>query len=289
LYVLAVAEDAMDVTARERLDELFGLVRTSLDQLEIPGTQGGDALEQRRAAAEEALARRLPAQVVREHLEAAPARYLLAQDPEAIARHIRMVETRPQRHEVRLHADPGDAPRTWTLHLAFLDRHGALASVAGALADCDVGVDQALVSTWRDGVAIDVFKVVAPDDVDWGAVEVVVSGRLEAPQTNGGPVTVEGSVIVDNQASPWHTIVEVRARDRRGLLYRVASALARAGADIHLAQVTTQDGVAVDAFSVTGPNGGKLDDADERVLRLAFAGRTSLRMRGPLRRLAGRR
>lgn len=291
LYVLAVAEDAMDATERERLDELYGLVRTALDHLEITGSPGGDVLEQRRVAAEESLARRLPAQVVREHLEAAPARYLLAQDPEAIARHIRMVETRPQRHEVRIHADPGDAPRAWTLHLAFLDRRGALASVAGALADCNVGVDQAFVSTWRDGVAIDVFKVVAPDDVDWGAVEVVVAGRLEASPANGGPVTVEGSVVVDNQASPWHTIVEVRARDRRGLLYRVASALARAGADIHMAQVKTEGGVAVDTFSVTGPRGGKLDDADERALRLAFAGKSSLRMRGPLRRLgrAGRR
>jgi Kef-type K+ transport system membrane component KefB len=286
LYVLAVAEDAMDATERERLDELYGLVRTALDHLEIAGAPGGDALEQRRAAAEEALARRLPPQVVREHLEAAPARYLLAQDPGAIARHIRMVETRLQRHEVRLHADPGSAPREWTLHLAFLDRHGALASVAGALADCNVGVDQAFVSTWRDGVAIDVFKVVAPDEVDWGAVEVVVAGRLEAPKTNGGPVTVEGNIVVDNQASPWHTIVEVRARDRRGLLYRVASAFARAGADIHMAQVTTRDGIAVDTFSVTGPKGGKLDDGDERALRLAFAGKTSLRLRQRLRRPA---
>ena len=291
LYVLAVAEDAMNATERERLDELYGLVRTALDHLEIPGVPGGDLLEQRRLAAEKALTPRLSAKVVRDHLEDAPARYLLAQDPEAIARHIRMIETRPQRYEVRLHADHGDEPRAWTLHLAFLDRHGALASVAGALADCDVAVDGAFVSTWRDGVAIDVFKVAAADDIDWGSVERRISGRLESPPANGGPVTVEGSVAVDNQASPWHTIVEVRARDRRGLLYRVASALARAGADIHMAQVATKDGVAVDTFSVTGPNGGKLDDADERALRLAFAGKTSLRMRGPFRRLtrSGRR
>jgi Kef-type K+ transport system membrane component KefB len=286
LYVLAVAEDAMSTTERERLDELYELVRTALDHLELPGVSGGDLLEQRRVAAEKALARRVPAKVVRDHLEDAPARYLLAQDPEAIARHIRMIETRPQRYEVRLHADHGDQPRAWTLHLAFLDRHGALASVAGALAACDVAVDGAFVSTWRDGVAIDVFKVAAADDIDWGNVERRIAGQLESPPPNGGPVTVEGSVAIDNQASPWHTIVEVRARDRRGLLYRVASALARAGADIHMAQVTTKDGVAVDTFSVTGPKGGKLDDADERALRLAFAGKTSLRLPGPLRRLA---
>ena len=291
LYVLAVAEDAMSATERERLDELYGLVRSALDHLEITGPPGSDVLERRRAAAEETLARRIPAKVVREHLQDAPARYLLAQDPEAIARHIRMVETRPQRYEVRLHADHGDVPRAWTLHLAFLDRHGALASVAGALAECDVAVEQAFVSTWRDGVAIDVFKVVARDDVDWDVVEKRIAARIESPPQNGGPVTVEGTVAVDNQASPWHTIVEVRARDRRGLLYRVASALARAGADIHMAQVTTEQGVAVDTFAVTGPKGGKLEDADERALRLAFAGKTALRLPGPLRRLAksGRR
>jgi Na+:H+ antiporter len=289
LYVLAVAEDAMDTTERERLDELYRLVRSVLDHPAVG--MSGDVLAQRKLEASQKLVTLLPGAFVRDHLEDAPARYLLAQNPEAIARHIKLVRTRPQRFEVRLEAEPGDRPQLWAVHLAFLDRPGALAAVCGAFSDCGVVVNEAFVSTWRDGVAIDVFKVVAPKDVVWTDVQEAISARLGGALLNGETVTVEGSVDIDNQASPWHTIVEVRARDRSGLLYRVATALARAGADIHLAQVTTQDGVAVDTFSVTGANGGKLDDAGERALRRAFAGKSPLRLRGPLRRLTrgGRR
>jgi [protein-PII] uridylyltransferase len=291
LYVLAVAEDAMEPTERERLDELHGLVRQVLDHPELHDVAGGDILEKRRLDARQALTGLAPARLVRDHLEAAPARYLLAQAPEAIGRHIRMVDTRPHNYETRLEAEPGAAAGDWTVHLAFLDRHGALASVAGAFSSCNVSVHDAFISTWRSGVAIDVFKVTARDDVDWEQVRRAISARLEQSMQNGGPVVVEGTVSIDNAASPWHTLVEVRARDRTGLLYRVASALARSGANIHSAQVTTREGVAIDTFAVTGANGAKLDDAGVRALHLAFAGKSLSRLPGPLRRLtrAGRR
>lgn len=290
LYVLAVAEDAMDPTERERLDELRQLVKTVLDHTEFTRIEGGDILEQRRLEAQRALGGLLPERDVREHLEDAPARYLLAQSPGAIARHIRMVETRPVRFETRLEAEPNDEPGAWTVHVAFIDRHGALAAVAWAFHQGRVSVNEAFVSTWRSDVAIDVFKVTAPADVDWDAVRNAISAELEHPHSNGVPPVIEGTVDIDNQGSPWHSIVDVRARDRAGLLYRVASALARAGTDIHVAQVATRDGVAVDTFGVTGRNGAKLDDAGQRAVRLAFAGKTPLSWRAPLRRFtkAGR-
>ena len=290
LYILAVAEDAMEPTDRERLDELHGLVRRVLDHPEVAELPGGDVLSKRRRDVERALFGAFPDWMVREHLEAAPARYLLAQDPEAIARHISLVQTRPTRFEARLFAEPGPERGDWTLHVAFLDRHGALAGLSGALASCNVSVKEAFVSTWKSRVAIDVLEVVAPDDVDWQAVQNAITARLEQPIQNGGIAVVEGTVAIDNLASPWHTIVEVRARDRTGLLYRVASALARSGADIHSAHVRTSEGVAIDTFAVTGPNGAKLDDAGVRALHLAFAGKTLSRWRMPLRRLtkAGR-
>src|SRR5258708_38262251 len=96
-------------------------------------------------------------------------------------------------------------------------------------------------------------------------------------------------VDLDNVASPWHTIVEVRAVDRTGLLNRVAAALARAGAQIHTATVATVDGVAVDTFLVTGPDGHKLDESGERALRIAFQGGTPGKRRGGPHRAEKRR
>ena len=286
LYVLAVAEDAMDPTDRERLDELHGIIRKVLAHPDVAGAEGGDVLMQRKSEAQKTLGNLLPERLVRSHLDEAPARYLLAQTPESIARHLRLIETKPIHFEVRLHADAETQPEEWTVHLAFLDRPGALAAVAGGLTSCGVSVHEAFVSTWRNGIAIDVFKVVAPSDIDWDGVRGAISARLQQPGSNGGPGPVDGSVDIDNDASPWHTIVEVRAPDRSGLLHRVASALARAGAEIHLANVTTVDGEAIDTFAVTGSTGAKLDDDGIRALRLSFAGKAPLRWRGPrLRRV----
>jgi [protein-PII] uridylyltransferase len=78
---------------------------------------------------------------------------------------------------------------------------------------------------------------------------------------------------MDNAASPWYTIVEVRAEDRAGLLHRVAEAFSRAGVQIHHATVDTIDGVAVDTFLVTGRDGHKLDRRGQADLRLSFEGR----------------
>jgi UTP:GlnB (protein PII) uridylyltransferase len=124
----------------------------------------------------------------------------------------------------------------------------------------------------------------ASDVTDWEDVR----RKIEAAFALGNGLTtdpIEGVVHIDNQASPWYSLVQVRATDRAGVLHRVASALARAQAQIHLATVRTIDGVAVDEFAVTGPTGHKLDADGERMLRIAFEGRSPR----PKRSLLGRR
>jgi glycine cleavage system regulatory protein len=277
LYLLAAAETE-DRTERERLDELFELVSDALTHPELTGAAAEDVIELRRAEAERALTR-FPEDEVRRFLAEAPRRYLLAQRPEAIARHMRMLQTRPVAYEIRLHAEPAspaDAAE-WMVDVVTLDRRGLLAAITGAFAVHRLDVQEAFVSTWSTGVAIDVFRVRAPAGVDWEAVRTSTADALVHPDANGGAAVVEGAVDLDNRASPWHTIVEVRAHDRQGLLHRVATALARAGAEIHYATATTRGGEAVDTFFVTDRNGHKLDAAGERDLRAAFAG-------SPLRR-----
>jgi [protein-PII] uridylyltransferase len=54
-------------------------------------------------------------------------------------------------------------------------------------------------------------------------------------------------------AAPGELVVEVRARDRIGLLAVLAQALERAGADIAWAKVNTFGSTAADVFCVTVP------------------------------------
>jgi [protein-PII] uridylyltransferase len=61
-------------------------------------------------------------------------------------------------------------------------------------------------------------------------------------------------------------IVEVRAADRAGLLYRLTAALAAEGLDVTSARIETIGGDAVDSFYVSNPSGEPVDDAQrERV------------------------
>ena len=82
-------------------------------------------------------------------------------------------------------------------------------------------------------------------------------------------------VTIDNSLSDTHTVVEVRAPDRLGLLYRVTRALAAEGLDIATAKIATDLDHALDAFYVTDRAGGKID-APAAAARLRAAIETAL-------------
>ena len=70
---------------------------------------------------------------------------------------------------------------------------------------------------------------------------------------------VAPSVLIAEQASTRTTVVEVNARDRPGLLARLAYAIHASGHAVHSAHIATYGERAVDVFYVTGSDGRKLD------------------------------
>jgi [protein-PII] uridylyltransferase len=79
-------------------------------------------------------------------------------------------------------------------------------------------------------------------------------------------------VTVDNSLSDTHTVVEVKAPDRLGLLYVVTRALAAEGLDIATAKIATDLDHALDAFYVTDRGGRKVEAPEARArLREAIA------------------
>ncbi|NEC27380.1 ACT domain-containing protein, partial [Streptomyces sp. SID8111] len=71
-------------------------------------------------------------------------------------------------------------------------------------------------------------------------------------------------VSVDPAASRHATVIEVRAQDAPGLLFRIGRALEDAGVRVRSAHVSTLGANAVDAFYVTGLDGTRLP-AEEAV------------------------
>ena len=70
------------------------------------------------------------------------------------------------------------------------------------------------------------------------------------------------TVTVDNRASATSTVVEVRAPDRLGTLYRITRALADLHLDIRLAKVATLGHEVVDSFYVADAEGAKIADGE---------------------------
>jgi Kef-type K+ transport system membrane component KefB/predicted amino acid-binding ACT domain protein len=280
LYTLAISENGMESWERARLDELRQSIQEALIHPDLTGPPVNLMIEHRRRDARLAVAD-LPEREIRELLDEAPRRYLLTQESDAIARHLRMSVPRPKRGEVRLEVEPSASPTLFAddpganLHVVMLDRPGVLAAIAGALADHGVSVTDAQISGW-DRLAVDVFRVAAHAEADWEAVKRTIVTR-DASRGRGSkeatPVGLTGAIRIDNRASPWYSIVELHARDRAGLLFRVAEAMSAAGLEIHEAQVSTVGGEALDTFWVTGGSGGKLTRQEESTLQAALEGR----------------
>src|SRR5205807_8824439 len=70
----------------------------------------------------------------------------------------------------------------------------------------------------------------------------------ERAYARGTPTVVPARVLWMDEASTSATVLEVRAHDRIGLLYRLTRALADAGLDERSAPMTTLGAEVVDAF-----------------------------------------
>ena len=82
----------------------------------------------------------------------------------------------------------------------------------------------------------------------------------ERAYARGGTAVVPARVLWMDEASTSATVLEVRAHDRIGLLYRLTRALADAGLDVRSARMTTLGAEVVDAFYVVDDAGGLVTD-----------------------------
>ncbi|MEO7836967.1 MAG: [protein-PII] uridylyltransferase [Acidimicrobiales bacterium] len=160
------------------------------------------------------------------------------------------------------------------------DRPGLFCRVAGTLALHGLDVRSASAAS-EDSMAVEVFEVEpafakAPNwsrvrtDVERAlngrlSLEAGLAERVRAYAGRSRPVAaspVEPAVLFDNDASAAATVVEVRAPDSIGVLYRITRALADCDLDVRSAKVSTLGHEVVDAFYVTDAAGAKVIDSE---------------------------
>jgi len=158
------------------------------------------------------------------------------------------------------------------------DRPGLLWRAAGVLASHRLAVRSAN-ATSVGSTAVSVFDVEPefgdPPDATLVAADLrrMLQGRLDvedrldrrarAVRPRAAAIPAPRVTLVDD-ASDTATVVEVRAHDEPGLLWRVGRALGECGLDVRAARVETLGAEVVDVFYVTDGDGKPLAADDQR-------------------------
>jgi [protein-PII] uridylyltransferase len=206
--------------------------------------------------------------------------YWLAFDPATHARHAAM--TREAAHaNQRLLVDTRALPERGVTEVTVYtaDHPGLFSRIAGALAVAGASIVDARIHTMTNGMALDTFWV---QDAAGGAfdaphrlarlsvlIEQALSGRLRISDeirklrpmnSRLRSIAIPPRVVIDNHASATHTVIEVNARDRPGLLHDVTAAISAEALQIASAHVTTFGLRAVDVFYVKDVFGLKVEN-----------------------------
>jgi [protein-PII] uridylyltransferase len=208
-----------------------------------------------------------------------PPRYLLYTDVADILSHIRLFRALGD-EAFAWHVNADTKNNTRTVTVCAKDRPGLFSMIAGVFTLNNINILDVQAHTWRNNIALDIFTVEPPPDLifeseRWEraaqhlrsaiAGQMDLSKELALKSTPPGPADAHVSirpnrVEIDNKGSSFYTIIEVFAYDCKGLLFRIADAIARCGLNISVAKIATKVDQVVDVFYVRDAHDGKVDD-----------------------------
>ena len=164
-----------------------------------------------------------------------------------------------------------------TLYAA--DHPGLFARIAGAMALSGASIVDAKIITMTNGMALDSFLIEDPagDPLDSGTrraklaslIEQALSGRLrldrelakrrDSIKSRTKMFPVPPRVLIHDNASAAHTVIEINGRDRIGLLYDLTSTMTKLNLQIASAHISTYGERVVDVFYVKDVFGLKVE------------------------------
>lgn len=236
----------------------------------------------------------ISAEEIAAHFNLLPDRYFAQTDETEVALHLGMVNRLLQNisaadslGSLRPVIEWREAPERGcsVAHIVTWDRSGLFYKLAGALSVAGCNILSARITTRDDHIAIDCFEVAPPDDRAAAQAEfartvegALVTNRDLAPaiaelsdRFPSGSEAPVARVEVYQEISTPRAIVEIRAPDRFGLLYRVGRVIAEKGFSLTAARVDTERGHAIDRFHLESATKNAVDVARLTELRDALA------------------
>ncbi len=264
---------------------LAGLYRSTHGRM----TEGGAVSHERQRREQERLTREVArlmgrdcsAERVREFLQRLPLRYGHAVEPEAVAAHLLMTGELAS-HPLATFVRPAPDRGCTEFSVVTADAPGLFAKIAGVLSAGGANIVDAQVYTSTDGLAIDVIWITDSTHRPFEDPEALARIRAELLRAITGGEELHAivggrfkrrllqqvgrqrppQVFIDNDVSATHTVVEVHADDRRGLLYAIAAVFHELACTIDLARITTSVDRVIDVFYIRDAQGGKIDSRE---------------------------
>jgi [protein-PII] uridylyltransferase len=251
--------------------------------------------EDRAAAVKDALREKLqdwPAEAVERQLGRGMAAFWLSaelSDHEYWARLMQKADEAGQAITVDTRVHPFESITELTVYTA--DHPGVFSRLAGAITVSGASIAGARIFTTTDGMALDVFSIQdtegrpisRPESIARlrRNIDKILSGKLLLSVALGerrshlpgraSVFTVQPTVIIDNDASRTHTVIEVNGRDRPALLHDLTKAFFGLSLTIANARIATYGERAVDVFYVKDLFGLKITSPTRlETIRLAL-------------------
>ena len=286
LYLLTVADSiatgpkAWNDWTATLLRDFFLKVLNVLEKGELATAEAVEVVSQKKNDIKAAAPSRQSEKEVEALLEAMSPRYLLYMPTDEIKKHVRLYQKLSAGHSEFLWEikQPADA-NTRSVTICAQDRPGLISKIAGVFTLNNIDILDVQVFTWRNNIALDVFKVKPPpdpilEDEKWqrtaANLEAALSDKLDLTAAlnkklrtyRNGKASLDQKphrVNLDNISSSFFTIIEVFTYDFPGLLYSISDAIYRCDLSIWVAKIATKADQVVDVFYVRDVNGQKVD------------------------------
>ncbi len=262
------------------LQELYEKTYDAMERGNFMRDMRSERVRNRKRKVVAALAEEFGERVVKGHMRTMGLRYLLTHRSWEIAPHVRL-ELQRGASTLALEVNHNVENEYTSLTISTLDVVGLFSMITGVLAANSVNILGAQIYTRTNGMALDLLHVNRPlggiidDPAKWDRVRAELSGVIEGriplddliekrQQSSG--LTLKklpqypSRIEFDNEISVEHTVIDIFAHDKVGLLYYISRTLSEVGLYIHVAKISTKVDQVADTFYVKDIFGQKVRD-----------------------------
>jgi Kef-type K+ transport system membrane component KefB len=208
---------------------------------------------------------------IADRIEHAPRTFLLAHEPEEIARLAQLVEPPPDGDVARVAVSPHPDPTHWTIDVACRDRGGLLARLSTALITSGSVIRSADCSTWPDDAVVDSFLVRSAERPAARDIALAIEAAFRADSP--APFAVECSLTFEESSSSPFTRCTLVGTPGQALFQAATAACAKLDIEVHDAAFASGDSLIRLRLSLSDRAGNLLTPSDQTRLTNLLASR----------------